>query len=142
MTTHPKVEFQAYSPIACIVTLRGEQDLSGADVVAAALDIASAYAYVLVDLTYCTFADSSLLNMLVRAAKHAQGSGGALELVVAAGRDAVRRTIEVAKIDTLVTLHATRGEGIAAIASKTHSLSAKVEDATLADVTEQTPEQG
>jgi anti-anti-sigma factor len=140
VTTHVNVQIESYSATACIVVLRGEHDLTTADAVATVMQLASAYRDVLVDLESCTFADSSLINTLLQAARHARERGGALELVLAPGRDPVRRTFEIAQIDALLVFHPTRAAGAASLATREHpthppprgrQLKARIEDIEL-----------
>jgi anti-anti-sigma factor len=138
MSAHVKVEIETVSAAACTVVLRGEHDLHTADAVATVMELARAYRDVLVDLEQCTFLDSSLINALLQAAKHARERGGALELIIAPGGSPVRRTLEIARIDALLVFHPSRPAGVASIRSREqativmprggHSLKAKVEN--------------
>jgi anti-anti-sigma factor len=118
VTAHLKVEIEGASPTACIVTLRGEHGRDTADAVAGVMRLASAYRDILVDLAECTFVDSSLIRTLLQAASQAHGRGGTLELVVARGQNPVRRTLETARIEDLLTFHPTRAAGVASFARR------------------------
>ena len=58
---------------------------------------------VFVDLTHCTFIDSSGLSSLVTALKRARSLGGDIQLVCPIGN--VRRLIEVVALDQVFVLH-------------------------------------
>jgi stage II sporulation protein AA (anti-sigma F factor antagonist) len=112
VTAHA-VDIEIHSRAACVVTLRGEHDPSTIRELATAMNLATAYQYVLVDLSECTFLDSSAINTLLQAAELASERGGALELVADVGRhDAVRRALEIMGIDGLLLIHATRTAGL------------------------------
>ena len=135
MTARPRVQIEPHSATACIVTLRGEHDPSTIAELALVMNLASAYRYVLVDLSECLFLDSSVVKTLLQAAELAHERAGALEVVaVADSKNAVRRALEVMSIDTLVRVHPTRATGVASLdalalpRAPSHSLRATVED--------------
>jgi anti-anti-sigma factor len=119
---HPKVpetaangiEIAAHSPLVAIVTLRGEHDLHSWSGVTVALANASQRPGVVVDLSECTFLDSTMLTALLVAAKQLRTRDGALAVVTAHGTE-VRRLFEVMNVDTLVEVHETRAAAIAGL---------------------------
>ena len=110
-TPHPGIEISAHSPAVSIVTLRGEHDLHSWSGVTVALANASQRPGVVVDLSECTFLDSTMLTALLVAAKQLRTRGGALAVVMARGTE-VRRIFEVMNVDTLVEMHETRSAAI------------------------------
>ena len=62
------VEVGHLEPDLAIVTLRGEHDISTRDELGLAFDEASAHANLLIDLTDCSFIDSTVINLLLKAA--------------------------------------------------------------------------
>jgi anti-anti-sigma factor len=108
------IEIAAHSPALAIVTLRGEHDLGSWSEITLALANASECPGVLVDLSECTFLDSSMLTALLVTAKQLRLRGGALEVVIPTGTQ-VRRIFEVMNVQTLLALHESRDAGIAAI---------------------------
>jgi anti-anti-sigma factor len=108
------VEIAAHSAAVAIVTLRGEHDLGSWSEVTLALANASERRGVLVDLSACTFLDSSMLTALLVAAKQLRLRGGALAVVIPLGTQ-VRRIFEVMNVHTLVEIHGDLEAGIAAI---------------------------
>jgi anti-anti-sigma factor len=104
------IEVECRSTDTALVTLRGEHDLGTRAQVIAALARAGMRPNVIVDLSPCTFADSSVLSAIASAANRLSASGGRVDLVVAPHSVAVRRAIEVMGIDQLIPVHASRQE--------------------------------
>jgi anti-anti-sigma factor len=112
----PKVELELLAPAGCIVTLRGEHDSSTMSEIALVMNLASAHRYVLVDLSECSFLDSSVVDALLQAAELARERTGALELVAGTkDTNPVRRALEVMGVGEVVRLHALRATGIASL---------------------------
>jgi hypothetical protein len=82
-----------------------------------ALALARNYTSVLVDLTTCTFIDTTVTNAVIAAASRLRQVDHSLELIVPTGSHAVRRVLRLAGVLPLVPLHTTRAAGLAAIAS-------------------------
>jgi len=116
MAAQPTTEIEIHSPTVCIVTLRGEHDVASSEAITLALTLARSYTSVLVDLGDCAFLDSSVISVLLLAAKRAREHGGGLELVVPVEATAVRRTLEISNVQGSLPFHATRADGIAGIA--------------------------
>lgn len=108
------IEIAAHSPAVAVVTLRGEHDLHSWSEVTLALANASQRESVLVDLSDCTFLDSTMLTVLLVAAKQLRLRGGELAVAIPAGTQ-VRRIFEVMNVDTLVTVHESRPAAIASL---------------------------
>ena len=68
---------------AAIVSLRGEHDLATAPVIRDALS--AVFGDVLVDLSECTFVDSTVIGALIAASQDLQREGHTLALVVPPG---------------------------------------------------------
>lgn len=141
MTRHNSVEIKIHSPAACIVTLRGEHDVDSRETITLALAAARDYPDVLVDLSACTFIDSSVITTMLEAAKRARGSHGALQLVVPTEANGVRRTLEIANVQGMMPFNETVVEGLASLATaalqapervRPGLLGARVEDAAKA----------
>jgi anti-sigma B factor antagonist len=108
------IEIGTHSPSISIVTLRGEHDLHSWSEVTLALANASQRPGVVVDLSACTFLDSTMLTVLLVAAKQLRKRDGALTVAIARGSE-VRRIFEIMNVDTLVAVHETREAAIAAL---------------------------
>jgi anti-anti-sigma factor len=117
MAPQPTTEIEIHSPTACIVTLRGEHDVASSEAITLALTLARRSTDVLVDLAGCAFVDSSVISVLLLAARRAHEQGGRLELVVPVETTAVRRTLEISNVQGSLPFHATREDGIAALAA-------------------------
>jgi anti-anti-sigma factor len=111
------IQVEIHSADAAIVTLRGEHDLESRQRVTAALTAAAVCPNVVVDLSGCTFVDSSLIVALLCGARTLGERGGTLPLVV--GRDArsVRRTLDLMGIVNILPLHDSRAAALGALAS-------------------------
>ena len=93
------------------------------------MNLASTYRSVLVDLSECSFLDSTVVKTLLQGAELAGERGGALALVaVDRSGDAVRRALEVLRVGTLVAVHPTRAAGVASFTSGMHTLRVTVDD--------------
>jgi anti-anti-sigma factor len=69
---------------------------------------------VLVDLSDCTFLDSTMLTVLLVAAKQLRLRGGELAVAIPAGTQ-VHRIFEVMNVDTLVAMHESLPVAIASL---------------------------
>jgi anti-sigma B factor antagonist len=103
-----------------LLEVNGELDLSTATQLAGPLDEAvdSAAAAVLIDLTDCTFIDSTGIALIVRAWQRvdaAAGNGGEGGLVLCCQNEQVRRVLEVTGLEHSLRVVATRDEAIAAL---------------------------
>lgn len=83
----------------------GELDLATCRAVEEAIASVASSSRVIVDLTSCTFLDSSGLRVLMRARRDVGEGGGVLELVPA--DPALVRVLEIANVDTVLTVHST-----------------------------------
>jgi anti-anti-sigma factor len=104
-----------YAPDIAIATLGGEHDLNSKAEVGDVLVRASAQPFVLVDLSECTFIDSTVLALLVITRQRLWERGGRLELVVPHETSAVQRVMQIAGLTAYLTIHETRDEGIASL---------------------------
>lgn len=62
------------------------------------------------DLTGCTFLDSSAIRALVRVARASSDAGGSLSLVT--GDSALVRVLEIAAVDTMIPVYATLDDAL------------------------------
>jgi anti-anti-sigma factor len=112
------IEVDSSSPGVSIVALRGEHDVNSWTDVVLALAPAGARLAVLVDLSECTFMDSTVITALLVASKQLGLRGGALEVVIAPGENAIRRTLQLMSVGALLSIHETRAAGIASLEVK------------------------
>jgi anti-anti-sigma factor len=105
----PDVELEIHEHVGtAIVTLRGEHDISTQPSVSAALTRASRHANVLVDLSACTFADSSLITALIAANIEIKRREGRIEVVVPPEASAVRQVVELTRLCEIIPLRPSR----------------------------------
>jgi anti-anti-sigma factor len=88
---------------AAIVSLRGEHDLDSSAAVREALD--SIEGDVLIDLSRCGFMDSSVVGTLLRKSQERAHAGYRLDLLVPPENRIIARTIEIASLRELLTVH-------------------------------------
>jgi anti-anti-sigma factor len=93
-----------------ILVVDGEIDLSNADEFEQELRAVAGAPRLIVDLTLCTYIDSSGLNALVRAT-HRPGDEGAFAVV--AGPE-TRRILEIAGLEEVFTVYPSRDEALLA----------------------------
>jgi anti-sigma B factor antagonist len=86
-----------------VVRVEGELDMATTGSFEQALEAEAPGKQLVVDLTACTFLDSSAVRLLVDAARAAQEANGTLSLVT---RDpGIRRVLEIAAVDTILPIH-------------------------------------
>jgi anti-sigma B factor antagonist len=112
------IEVEIHSADAAIVTLSGEHDLESQPRVAAALAAGGVYPTVLADLSGCTFADSSMIAALLRAARLLRERGGELELVVGPEARSTRRTLEMMGVAAILRVHDSRAAALDALEAR------------------------
>lgn len=100
-----EIHLQAHT---AIVTLRGEHGIDTQARVSDALTVASDQPKVLVDLSECTFADSSLINALIDANTRIAQRGGQLEVVIPPSAGATRQLAELTRLEPIMPVHTSR----------------------------------
>jgi anti-anti-sigma factor len=98
----PSVEIVRHTERIARVALIGEHDLSTRDSLLDALASAASRPCVIVDLTRCTFVDSSFIGVLV--ALHGTDIC-TIRLVVPGTQGIVRRTFEIVQIEQFFVIH-------------------------------------
>jgi anti-anti-sigma factor len=91
---------------AAIVSLRGEHDLATADEVARAIQAIDGN--VLVDLSDCTFIDSTVIGVLFSTNDRLERDGRYLEVVAPAQNANVARTLELVRMRDVIVVHGVR----------------------------------
>jgi anti-anti-sigma factor len=109
MPRQPRIDVDIHSDGIAIVALRGEHDLGTAPEITRKLTLAGADRNLLVDLTACTFLDSTVISALLRVSNRLHERGGLVSLVIPKGRhQAVRSIFELMSIERLLPVHETR----------------------------------
>jgi anti-anti-sigma factor len=122
---HDSIHAEVHSTHAAIVTLCGEHDLASAEELKAALVTASRRRYVIVDLSGCTFIDSSVISVLLRASNELHERGGQLSLVISrGGHRAVRTVFDLMSLDRVMPTHETRAAALRHLDTATSATSA------------------
>jgi anti-anti-sigma factor len=86
-----------------VVRVAGDLDpatIAGLEDVLAAGDVSRS---VVLDLTECAFLDSSAIHLILKEAGRREAGGGELSIVAPAA--AVRRPLEIARVDKLLAIH-------------------------------------
>jgi anti-sigma B factor antagonist len=103
-----------------LLEVGGELDLSTATQLEEPLEeaVSSPEAAVLIDLTDCTFIDSTGIALIVRAWQRVDsgaGNGGKGDLVLCCQNEQVRRVLEVTGLEHSLRVLGTRDEAVAAL---------------------------
>jgi anti-anti-sigma factor len=88
---------------AAVVILRGEHDLDSSVAIRDAIDEIDGD--VLLDLSECGFVDSSVIGTILRRFQERARDGHRLELIVPPENRVITRTIEIASLRELLTVH-------------------------------------
>ena len=116
------VEVEFHRVGIAVVKVRGEHDLSSKQALTEALSDASDQLNVLVDLSECTFMDSSVIAAFYVARKSLGARGGRLELVIPPEAITVQRVATITRLAKLVPIHETHRAGIASFRPGQHSI--------------------
>jgi anti-anti-sigma factor len=92
-----------YPAFAAVVILRGEHDMASAPAIDDALG--AIFGDVLVDLSECTFCDSSVIRVLFDAGRARRREGHRIELHVPDANISIARIFEVTGLDSQITIH-------------------------------------
>jgi anti-anti-sigma factor len=116
----PVVEVAFHRLGVAIVTVRGGQDLDRGQALSDAMAAAGPQLNVLVDLSECSFMDSSEIAVLLAAADDLRERGGALALIIPAKATPVQRTAKLSGLSEAMSIHATRSAAIASVRHNEH----------------------
>jgi anti-sigma B factor antagonist len=98
-----------------VVSLRGEHDISTQPDVTEALEQAAAHSDVLVDLSECSFMDSTVVAALIKAAQAAHARDERLVLVIPANQKNITRVAEITHLGSILTVHTSRSTALASL---------------------------
>ena len=113
MAPLPDVAVELDAATAAVVTLRDEHDINTQQRVVRALEMTRGCRHVVVDLSECTFIDSSVIKVLLLASNELCKQGGLLELVIPQGEHiAVRRIFELMSLERHLPIHDSRSTAL------------------------------
>jgi anti-anti-sigma factor len=98
-----------------VVTMRGEHDLSTQPLLAQALALAATHSNVVIDLTECSFIDSTVINEFVRTSNKVNAQGEKVILVIPPEQRAVARIAAMTCLAQTFELHATKDAAFASL---------------------------
>jgi anti-sigma B factor antagonist len=98
-----------------VVTLRGEQDISTRAVLAQALQLAAAHSNVVVDLSGCSFIDSTVINEFIKSCKRVEAGGERFMLVIPPGQAHVARIASIVRLAEMIELHESKDAAFASL---------------------------
>lgn len=101
------IEIGNHLPGLAVVSMRGEHDLSTTPELTQALEQAAACPNVLVDLSECTFMDSSVVNTLVAAHQDLAMRSVRLEIVIPPDARLAQRVARLTHLANIVAIHET-----------------------------------
>lgn len=96
---------EALAAGGAVVRVDGELDMATTHRLEDAVEKADQGGRLVIDLTACTFLDSSAVRVLVSTARAAQAAGGSFSLV--ASDSGIVRVLEIAAVDTILPVHST-----------------------------------
>ncbi len=100
-----EIRVEALAQGGSIVRVEGELDLATTQHLEAAVEGAEPRSRLVIDLTACTFLDSSAVRVLLSKARSTQAAGGSISLV--ASNPGLLRVLEIAAVDTVLPVHST-----------------------------------
>ena len=102
---------------AAIVVLGGDHDVASRAAITEAFAVAGTDRDLLVDLTECTFVDSTIIKLLLHTMRSLEEHDARLELVIDSDpRGHVARVAELMGIADVIPTHGSRGEGMRSLA--------------------------
>ena len=104
-----------------IVTMRGEHDLNTHPVLAQALALAAAHSNVVIDLTECSFIDSTVIQEFIRTSKTVSAKGESVLLVIPPEQRTVSRVASMTGLAHIFELHATKDAALASLETATRA---------------------
>jgi anti-anti-sigma factor len=112
------VTIEIVSATAAVVTLGGDHDVASLDAVDDAFRVAGAGRDLLVDLSDCTFIDSTIIKLLLRTMRSLEATGARFELVIDPTPSGhVSRVAQLMGISEVIPTHDTRIGGIRSLSA-------------------------
>src|SRR3954468_17128605 len=114
------VEVGHLEPGLAVVTMRGEHDLSTMPLLRPAFERATAHSNVLVDLSDCSFIDSTVVTLLIKAEQTVQTRDEELVLVIPPQQRVIARVAEVLHLSECFPIDSSRDVALARLQHATH----------------------
>ena len=112
------VTIEVVSDTAAVVTLGGDHDVSSRGAIADAFNVAATGRDLLVDLSECTFIDSTIIKLLLRTMRVLEATGARFELVIDPSPGGhVSRVSALMGIADVISTHDTRRDGIRSLSA-------------------------
>lgn len=112
------VTIEVISAGAAIVTLGGDHDVASRDAIADAFGVAATGRDLLVDMTDCTFIDSTIIKLLLQTMRSMAENDARMELVIDIDSHGhVARVAELMGISDVIPTHGSRRDGIRSLAA-------------------------
>jgi anti-anti-sigma factor len=124
-TAAPAVEVDLSVPCVAFVSLHGEHDLSSTQPVHEALAKAGTRRDVFVDLSACTFMDSSVIATLFRERVQLELHDRRLELIIPPSASVIRRVAALTVLDSILRIHESRDAALMSLRSDGHAIVVK-----------------
>jgi anti-sigma B factor antagonist len=112
------VELVQHAPGLVVVSVRGEHDLGTSPELTQALEQAAAHSKVVVDLSTCSFIDSTVISALIKSARSVQARGEQFVLVMPAEQRQVARVAQMTQLAEIFPVHPTRSTALTSIQSE------------------------
>ena len=108
---------EVVSSRAAVVTLGGDHDVASRDAIADAFSVAGTGRDLLVDLSECTFIDSTIIKLLLQTNRQLEEQDARFELVIDTDpRGHVARVAELMGIPEVIPTHTSRSDGLRSLA--------------------------
>jgi anti-anti-sigma factor len=103
------------APGIAVVTMRGEHDLTTRGELARALELAAAHSSVIVDLSDCTFIDSTVIQELAKSSQLVSANGDRFAVVIPPEHRPVRRIAALTRLGQILPLYESRQAAVAGV---------------------------
>jgi anti-sigma B factor antagonist len=100
------------APGLAVVSVHGEHDLSSEPGLSEALDEAAAHSSVIIDLSDCSFIDSTVIAALVRVARVVRGKDDRLALVIPPEQRHLSRVAEMTRLGEVLAIYPSRASTV------------------------------
>jgi anti-anti-sigma factor len=101
-----------------LVTMRGEHDLSTRPILARALQLAAAHSNVVVDLSECSFIDSTVINEFIKTSDSVRGNGEQIMLVISPEQTHLARIAKMVGLAQIFEVHESKEEAFVSLDEK------------------------